>query len=110
MLKGVLDEIKDKFCKSCEVGSASLKIGYQSSGTCLDYIYDKLNVPYSFAWEIYTNEIALPELDNLKIKEKHFLKKNSFTKEELEIIKKIKPSNFLEVEGQETMIVDYLLN
>lgn len=28
-------------------------VGYLCPGTCLDYAYQKLNVPYSFAFEIY---------------------------------------------------------
>ena len=31
-------------------------LGYKASGTCLDYIYEKYKIPYSFAWEIYGGE------------------------------------------------------
>ena len=102
----MLNEIKDKFCQSCEVGSASLKIGYQSSGTCLDYIYDKLNVPFSFAWEIYTDEKSFPEIDKLKKRGSNLMKNERLSPQELEVINKIKPSNFLQVEDQESMVVN----
>lgn len=52
----VLNEVQRKYCPICHVGSASKMIGYKSSGTCLDYIYDNFKVPYSLAWEIYSNE------------------------------------------------------
>lgn len=29
------------------------KVGYSCPGTCLDYVYDKLQTPYAFAFEIY---------------------------------------------------------
>jgi hypothetical protein len=59
----VLNEIQKKYCPICHVGSASKMIGYKSSGTCLDYIYDNFKVPYSLAWEIYSNENYFHELE-----------------------------------------------
>lgn len=67
-MKEVLGILKNKFCKNCDMGSPSALIGYQSSGTCLDYIYDNFKVPYSLAWEIYSNEREFIELEeHLKI-------------------------------------------
>ena len=102
----LLKEIKHNYCHSCEVGSASIQIGYQSSGTCLDYVYDKLNVPYSFAWEIYTGEVQSPEIEKLKKRGNNLMKNQSLSDKEHEIINKIRPSNFLQVEDQETMVVN----
>lgn len=65
-MKNVLNKIKSKYCSICEVGSPSAFLGYKSSGTCLDYIYDTFKVPYSLAWEIYTNEKLLPEMEKYK--------------------------------------------
>lgn len=31
-------------------------VGYLCPGTCLDYAYKTLNVPYSFAFEIYERD------------------------------------------------------
>jgi hypothetical protein len=59
----VLNEIQKKYCPICHVGSASKMIGYKSSGTCLDYIYDNFKVPYSLAWEIYSNENYFHEME-----------------------------------------------
>ena len=89
-MKEVLTEIKEKFCSICQVGAPSKNIGYQSSGTCLDYAYEKLKVPYSFVWEIYTNEKKFEELENYR--KKH----NKTGKKKKSQIKK-KPS-FLETD------------
>jgi hypothetical protein len=73
-MKEILGLLKSKYCKNCDMGAPSVLIGYQSSGTCLDYIYDNYKVPYSLAWEIYTNErdfIELKEhIDNKNLAEK----------------------------------------
>ena len=73
--------IQTKFCPSCKVGPASIKIGYQSSGTSLDYAYHKLKIPFSYTWEIYdSTEEELKEFafkmynraqNNLKLRKKH---------------------------------------
>mmetsp|Transcript_22428 Transcript_22428/g.19358 ORF Transcript_22428/g.19358 Transcript_22428/m.19358 type:complete len:100 (-) Transcript_22428:394-693(-) len=55
----VLTELNPKYC-DCAAGAAGAKIGYYSSGTCLDYAYDKLKVPYTFAFEIYGKNLDIP--------------------------------------------------
>jgi hypothetical protein len=45
--------IQRKYCKMCKVGPASILLKYQSSGTSLDYAYEKLKIPYSYTWEIF---------------------------------------------------------
>lgn len=59
-----MSDIKEKHCKVCYVGTPYNMLKYDSSGTCLDYIYEKLKVPFSFAWEVYSNEKFFPEMDN----------------------------------------------
>jgi hypothetical protein len=61
-----LELVKMKFCSTCQLGPPSRLIGYKSSGTCLDYIYDNFKVPYALAWEIYTNEVNMPELEFIR--------------------------------------------
>lgn len=67
-MKQTLQGIKDKFCPYCYLGSASKFLGYVSHGNCLDYVYDILKTPYSFAWEIYTNEINYKQYLSNQIK------------------------------------------
>lgn len=63
MMKAALNNIKNKYCSVCHVGAPSMLIGYQSSGTCVDYIYENYKVPYTLAWEIYTNEMRWEDLE-----------------------------------------------
>lgn len=51
-MMAVLGELNPKHCQ-CESGAAGKEVGYLCPGTCLDYAYDTLKVPYVFAWEIY---------------------------------------------------------
>jgi len=53
----VLKPINEKHCQ-CAYGPVGIAVGYESAGTCLDYIYEKLNVPFAFIWEIYTDDHA----------------------------------------------------
>jgi Zinc carboxypeptidase len=55
----ILHEINPKYC-DCEVGAAGAGVGYLSPGTCLDYAYDKLKIPYTFALEIYSSTQGIP--------------------------------------------------
>jgi hypothetical protein len=87
-MKSVLNQMKEKYCSVCKVGSPALLIGYKSSGTCLDYAYKKLKVPYTFAFEIYTDEMPFPEIDSQVIKVESFLEKKLKTIKNLSAIKK----------------------
>eukprot|EP01017_Pseudomicrothorax_dubius_P041787 TRINITY_DN672_c0_g1_i1.p1 TRINITY_DN672_c0_g1~~TRINITY_DN672_c0_g1_i1.p1 ORF type:complete len:401 (-),score=117.39 TRINITY_DN672_c0_g1_i1:1081-2217(-) len=51
----VTNNLNQKYC-NCPCGAAGREVGYVSPGTCLDYAYDQLDVPWSFAWEIYSSE------------------------------------------------------
>jgi len=52
-METVMNEVNDKHCK-CESGAAGATVGYICPGTSLDYVYDTVATPYSFAFEIYT--------------------------------------------------------
>merc|ERR1719468_332709 len=39
----------------CPFGSAAKEIGYNSSGTSLDWVYAELKTPFSFVFEIYSD-------------------------------------------------------
>merc|ERR1719343_1840152 len=47
----------DKDHCECPFGAAGREVGYSCPGTCLDWVYDRLQTPYAFAFEIYTNPI-----------------------------------------------------
>lgn len=43
----------DKTHCQCPFGGAGKEVGYACPGTCLDWVFDKLQTPYAFAFEIY---------------------------------------------------------
>jgi hypothetical protein len=57
----ILRDIDEKHCQ-CPYGAAGKEVGYSCPGTCLDWVYDQLNAPYSFAFEIYVNPEQDPAL------------------------------------------------
>lgn len=50
----ILKKLDKNHCE-CPFGAAGKEVGYPCPGTCLDWVYDKLQTPYAFAFEIYTN-------------------------------------------------------
>jgi len=50
----VLKDVDQKHCQ-CPFGAAGKEVGYSCPGTCLDWVYDHLEAPYAFAFEIFTN-------------------------------------------------------
>jgi hypothetical protein len=52
-MRSMIENLDDRYCH-CPSGSAGHEVGYDCPGTCLDYVYDRMNVNYSFAFEIYT--------------------------------------------------------
>mmetsp|Transcript_72408 Transcript_72408/g.209640 ORF Transcript_72408/g.209640 Transcript_72408/m.209640 type:complete len:416 (-) Transcript_72408:80-1327(-) len=48
----ILKDLDSKHCE-CPFGAAGREVGYSCPGTCLDYVYDKLQTQYAFAFEIY---------------------------------------------------------
>lgn len=77
-MKGVLKEIQKNYCPWCYLGTPGQYLGYISHGNCLDYMYEKLNTKYSFAWEIYTNEVDYKDYVEF-IGNEYILKKKSNT-------------------------------
>lgn len=57
----VLKALDQTYCK-CPFGAAGKEVGYSSSGTSLDWVYDKLQSPYAFAMEIYASPANLHSL------------------------------------------------
>merc|ERR1719191_1937187 len=48
----ILKTLDKDYCQ-CPFGAAGKEVGYSCPGTCLDWVYDKLQTPYSFAFEIF---------------------------------------------------------
>jgi len=51
----ILRKLDTDHCE-CPFGAAGKEVGYPCPGTCLDWVYDKLETPYSFAFEIFIGE------------------------------------------------------
>merc|ERR1719191_1641330 len=56
----ILKDLDKDHCE-CPFGAAGREVGYSCPGTCLDWVYDKLQTDYSFAFEIYTG----PEMNDI---------------------------------------------
>jgi hypothetical protein len=50
-----LEDVNSKYC-NCFAGAAGKGVEYLSTGTCLDYVYEELHVPYSYLFEIYEDK------------------------------------------------------
>merc|ERR1719183_1739994 len=48
----ILKKLDKNHCE-CPFGAAGKEVGYPCPGTCLDWVYDRLQTPYVFAFEIY---------------------------------------------------------
>jgi len=57
-----LEGLNKEYC-NCEMGPAGLNVGYLSSGQSLDYVYDNIKAPYSYAFEIYSRDKNIPAMD-----------------------------------------------
>lgn len=53
----ILKKVDSDHCE-CPFGAAGREVGYPCPGTCLDWVYDHLKTPYSFAFEIFTTHAA----------------------------------------------------
>merc|ERR1719235_471379 len=51
-MMNILRKLDTDHCE-CPFGAAGKEVGYPCPGTCLDWVYDQLQTPYAFAWEIY---------------------------------------------------------
>lgn len=54
-----MESVNEKYCVECTVGAAGKEVGYLCPGTCLDYAYDNVEVPYAYAMEIYEKDVDL---------------------------------------------------
>jgi hypothetical protein len=79
----ILSAIDKKYC-DCDYGAAGAGVGYLSPGTCLDYAFDVLKVPYSFAFEIYSEMSDIPAAR----KGSAFLQVNKKSKDTKKILEK----------------------
>ena len=70
----VLAELDSKFCQ-CPSGAAAREVGYNSPGTCLDWVHSHTKSEYSFAFEIYTG-LGVEELRSRYL-EQHNLRASS---------------------------------
>lgn len=52
-MRDVLAELDAKFCQ-CPSGAAAQEVGYNSRGTCLDWVHANTNASFSYAFEIFT--------------------------------------------------------
>jgi len=59
----ILKLLDAKHCK-CPFGAAGKEVGYSCPGTSLDWVYDQMNTPYSFAFEIYGSPEENEDLEN----------------------------------------------
>jgi len=57
----ILKDLDKDHCE-CPFGAAGREVGYSCPGTCLDYVYDKLDAEYAFAFEIYTGPVYATDL------------------------------------------------
>jgi len=57
----ILKDLDKDHCQ-CPFGAAGHEVGYSCPGTCLDYVYDKLQTQYAFAFEIYTSGFYAQDL------------------------------------------------
>jgi hypothetical protein len=57
----ILKKVDKDHCQ-CPFGAAGREVGYSCPGTCLDWVYDKLQTPYAFAFEIYTDPARAADL------------------------------------------------
>jgi hypothetical protein len=51
----ILRDLNRDFCR-CGVGAAAQELNYLCPGNCLDYAFENLRVPYSFAFEIWDGQ------------------------------------------------------
>lgn len=50
----ILKDLDAKHCQ-CPFGAAGKEVGYSCPGTSVDWVYEKLNTSYAFAFEIYVS-------------------------------------------------------
>jgi hypothetical protein len=57
----VLAEVDKQHCQ-CPYGAAGKEVGYPCPGTSVDWVYDNMSAPYSYAWEVWAGEDSMSSL------------------------------------------------
>mmetsp|Transcript_92224 Transcript_92224/g.257763 ORF Transcript_92224/g.257763 Transcript_92224/m.257763 type:complete len:413 (-) Transcript_92224:126-1364(-) len=98
----ILKDLDSEHCE-CPFGAAGREVGYSCPGTCLDYVYDKLQTPYAFAFEIYANPAEEEDLkqrwqEKISAKDAEFLQMNAhLASEHFKDLFADHPSSFVQV-------------
>lgn len=61
----VLQQLNKVYC-NCPAGPAGKEVGYLCSGTCLDYMYDKLDTKFAYGFEIFDGEKGTGVFSNVR--------------------------------------------
>ena len=71
-----MEKLHIKHCPECERGQIREVVGYESSGSTIDYVYETFKTPLVFVFEIYSDAQrstlrfkSLEEAENKKNKE-----------------------------------------
>jgi len=59
----VLRDLDTKYCE-CPFGPAGSELPYLSRGTCMDWVYENLEIPYAFVFELWGPPEDFPRLKN----------------------------------------------
>jgi hypothetical protein len=77
----VLSQLDARYCK-CPSGPAAQQVGYDSPGTCLDWVHSNTKAAFSFAFEIFTG-YGVDELrDRYKMQSNNMLRSSFIDIEE----------------------------
>ncbi|CAJ1449333.1 unnamed protein product [Effrenium voratum] len=99
----VLKSVDKDHCQ-CPYGAAGREVGYSCPGTCLDWVFDKLKTPYSFAFEIYYggNQQALRDRwqEKMHAPDAAFLQAENLAHNHFKDLFKKYPSSFIQVDSQ----------
>jgi len=101
----ILKKLDKTHCE-CPFGAAGKEVGYSCPGTCLDWVYDKLQTPYAFAFEIYANPDENEDLkqrwqEKMQTSAASFLQLNSHLGDEgLADFFKQSPSDFVQLKAE----------
>ena len=63
-MSAMLRELDTKYCE-CPFGPAGSELPYLSRGTCMDWVYENLELPYAFVFELWG-----PPEDNKRLKDR----------------------------------------
>jgi hypothetical protein len=64
-LQRLVAPVDEATCQ-CPLGVANKEVGYHTSGSALDYSFEKLHVPFTMAMEVFIGESATGEIQELE--------------------------------------------